>query len=140
MINILNYILKFIISFFGGFDFFFYIINLVLKMITKFLQIKRIFNFQRNYTSDLNLVIAKSGTMGDHLICIDCLSNFLKNNTNINTLLICRKKSIFPGISKFAEENKISLIPYQLFLKNLFKNFFSNKKFIKIDTEPYFRI
>ena len=88
-----------------------------------------------------NLFIFKSGTMGDHLIIISVIEYLRSIGININAFIVCRRKSIFPGIKTFGTKKNITFINYNDFFKN-FSIFTKNKILanIFIDTEPNFRI
>ncbi len=94
---------------------------------------------KRNF-QDIDLLVFKSGTMGDHLICIDVLDKLSSSDSLINKKIVCKKKSIFKDIYDFASHNNINLLSYQSLLSYFFLNIFKNRVTLIIDTEPNFRI
>ena len=130
MFYILKLVISFLVEFFIAVLF---IPNVILNITLNFLN-------SLSRKSDFELLMFKSGTMGDHLICIDSINNFRINKRIKNSSIICREKSIFFDIFLFSKENNVNLVSYKKFFKQFVKLFFSNNIFIIIDTEPNFRI
>ncbi len=134
----MNYIFKLLVSF--TLEFFIYIFYLLslLKSFIFFFKTKKC-KLRKN-NKNIEVLIFKSGTMGDHLICIDCLDKISKIDNSIKKTIVCKNSSIFPDLKKFSSLNNVELIPYKLLIDYFFKNIFSEKIKLIIDTEPYFRL
>lgn len=134
----MNYIFKVFISFLLEILIcILYIFNLFLKAIL-FFNPKKVKIRRKNKT--IELLIFKSGSMGDHLICIDCIDEVLKIDNKIYSKIVCKGSSIFRDLSDFASQNKVELIPYESLINYFLKNFFTKKIIFIIDTEPNFRL
>ena len=134
----MDYIFKLFISF--TLEFFiliFYILRLLIKGIFS-LKPKKYKLISKN--KNIELLVFKSGTMGDHLICIDCLDKLSKIDNSIKTKIVCKNSSIFRDLKDFSTRNNVELIPYKFLINYFIKNIFSEKMIFIIDTEPYFRL
>jgi len=142
--ELIVYRLKLLIKFFV--EFLIKICSFSNILFFKCIRINSNHNFSEKYRKynkkeNLNLFIFKSGTMGDHLIIISVIQYLRSIGFSIDAFIVCRRKSIFPGIKTFGEKNNIKFIDYVNFLKNFpttKKNRIVNNIFI--DSEPNFRI
>ena len=142
--ELMVYRFKLLIKFFVEFLIILYSIKNILYF--KFVRKYRNHNFSEKFkkldlNKNFNLFVFKSGTMGDHLIIISVIKYLKSIGLSFDAFIVCRRKSIFPGIKFFGEKNNIRLIDYSNFIKNfsiIYKNKVSNNIFI--DTEPNFRI
>ncbi len=134
----MNYIFKLFVSFILEILIhILYVFNLLVKAILLFTSTKE--KLIRENTN-IELLIFKSGTMGDHLICIDCIDKILKIDNKINSKIVCKSTSIFKDLSDFASQHNVELLPYNLLINYFLKNFFNEKIIFIIDTEPNFRL
>ncbi len=137
----MNYIFKLIISqFVEILILLFYLQKIFTIFLFKFIGIYKLKPNHKDHISSLDLLVFKSGTMGDHLICIDCLDKLPNLNFKLNKIIICRKKSIFPEILNFGKKNQVNLYSYKFLIKLFLKNLFNNKVILIVDSEPNFRI
>ena len=68
------------------------------------------------------IFLFKSGTMGDHLICINVLNYFGKYFKFSEMIIVCRKRNIFTQIKDYSRIFKIDLISYFDYIIDLFNS------------------
>ncbi len=118
-----------------------YLLKLIFKRLREFVFFKKKDESKlRKNIQNIDLLVFKSGTMGDHLICIDSLDKLSSVDISINKKIVCKEKSIFKDILDFSSHNNVELVSYKSLLRYFFFNIFRNKVTLIVDTEPNFRI
>lgn len=142
LIYFIKLLISFLIEFLIIIGFFYrFVCDLIFKVSKLFSKILIKRNFSEEYIS---LVIFKSGTMGDHLLCMDSLNyfnNILIEKIKIKKFIICKPSSAFREIIELSNNLDIKIINYLDFIKIFLLKFINSKeKIVIIDSEPKFRI